>query len=135
MVERPTLHSWSDTHTPNSSPCRQTVRLRCDDQRCTTPHRPRTVRSVVPLPLSTPQLESQPVLLSERCSTTTTLAHTGGPCAACEGAPLGRSIWRVPDSTVHTAVPSHITSCSQHLTFTVFASVSVLDLGWRINNL
>ena len=33
VVGRPTLHSWSGTHTPNNSPCSQTVRLCCDDRR------------------------------------------------------------------------------------------------------
>ena len=58
---RPALHSWSGIHTPNSTPCRQTVHLRCDDCRRAALHRSHSVRIVRPQRLFTPHLA--PLLL------------------------------------------------------------------------
>ena len=59
MVGRPTLHSLSGTHTPNSSPCRHTERLRVDDCGRAAVHRSHSVRIVWPQRLSRQHLDPQ----------------------------------------------------------------------------
>ena len=75
--------------------------------------------------------------LSTQHLDSSTMADTGGPCAAHVVPPRstsssGRAARRICAPPHHTAA-THTTSCPRLLAFLVFASASLLDPTWQIN--
>ena len=129
LVERPTPRQWSGTHTPNSSPCRQTVRFHCDNCSHCAFHHSHSVRFVRMQLQPTSHLYLSLLLSSDGCRTACSIAHTGGPCGALEQAPcrsssLGGSTWRVPVSP-RSASTHYIMLAASH-----FHCVCLTGIPW-----
>ena len=108
------LHcTWSGTHTPFSSPCRQTVRLNgCAVLHHFRPHHISSLSFSSSLHVAAP-LELLPYLPPPRSTSS-----------------LGRATCRICDPPHHIAVPTHTTPWLQLLGFLVFTNGSLFDFRW-----